>query len=170
MAGIISAPGASSFVRIVRYWAPVLLILGLMYYFSTDVLSASHTQSVFDKILLRFKPHASKHTLELFNHFIRKSAHVTEYAVLGALLFRAFRGDSQFRWRLRWAVYALIFSGLWALLDEFHQTLTRSREGSIWDVLLDSSGALLGLALIALYQKRSGSSLFTDGETGAAQW
>jgi len=154
MADIISAPRGSSFVRIIWYWAPVLMTLGVMYYFSTDSLSSSHTQSIFDKIFLRFKPNASKHTLELMNHFIRKSAHVIEYAALGALLFRALRGDNQFRWRLRWAVYALIFTASWALLDEFHQSLTRSREASIWDVLLDSSGALLGLTLIGLYVRR----------------
>lgn len=127
------------------------MTVGVMYYFSTDVLSSSHTRSVIDKIFLRFMPHASNHALGAFNYFIRKSAHVFEYGVLGALLFRAFRGDSPVRWHFRWAFYALVSTALWALLDEFHQTLTRSRDGSIWDVLLDSCGALLALILIASY-------------------
>jgi len=140
---------------------PVLITVGVMYYFSTDVLSSSHTRSVIDKVLLRFMPHASNHALGVFNYAVRKSAHVFEYGVLGALLFRAFRGDSRVRWHLKWASYALISTALWAMLDEFHQTLTRSRDGSIWDVLLDTCGALLALTLIASYFTRdqaSGSS------------
>jgi VanZ family protein len=136
---------------------PVLITIGVMYYFSTDVLSSSHTRSVIEKILLRFIPHASNHALGVFNYAVRKSAHVCEYGVLGALLFRAFRGDSTVRWQVRWAFYALASTALWALLDEFHQTFTRSREGSIWDVLLDSCGALLALTLIASYIKNDQS-------------
>ena len=154
MADSISAPRATLLVRIICYWMPVLIAVGVMYYFSTDVFSSSHTRSVIDKVLLRFIPHASSHALGVFNYAVRKSAHVFEYGVLGALLFRAFRGDSPVRWQVRWAFYALASTALWALLDEFHQTLTRSRDGSIWDVLLDSCGALLALALIASYIKK----------------
>jgi VanZ family protein len=157
MADSISAPRTSLFFRIIWYWMPVLITIGVMYYFSTDVLSNSHTRSIIEKVLLRFIPHASSHALGIFNYAVRKSAHVCEYAVLGALLFRAFRGDSTVRWQARWALYALASTALWALLDEFHQTFTRSREGSIWDVLLDSCGALLALALIAAYIKNADS-------------
>src|SRR4030095_7222895 len=143
MAESISAPRAPLLVRVLWYWLPVAITVGVMYYFSTDVLSSSHTRSAIDKVFLRFIPHASEEALELFNHIIRKCAHVFEYSVLGVLLFRAFRGDSQVRWHFRWALYAFFSAATWALLDEFHQTLTRSRDGSIWDVLLDSSGALL---------------------------
>src|SRR5947208_15302097 len=154
MGDSISAPRATFRVRIIWYWIPVLMTVGVMYYFSTDVLSSSHTRSVIDKVFLRFIPHASSHALGVFNYAVRKSAHVFEYSVLGALLYRAFRADSQIRWNLRWALYALVSTALWAMLDEFHQTLTRSRDGSIWDVLLDSCGALLALALIASYLKK----------------
>lgn len=154
MADSISASRSPFLVRIIWYWIPVLITVGVMYYFSTDVLSSSHTRSVIDKVFLRFIPHASHHALGAFNFFVRKSAHVFEYSVLGALLFRAFRGDSQVRWQFRWAFYAFLSTALWAMLDEFHQTLTRSRDGSIWDVLLDSCGALLALTIIASYAKK----------------
>ena len=158
MADIISAPRAAFLVRIIWYWLPVLMTLGVMYWFSTDALASPKTRSLIDRVFLRLVPHASDHALEAFNHFIRKSAHVFEYAVLGALLFRAFRGDSRVRWRFKWAFYAFGSTVFWALLDEFHQTLTRSRDGSIWDVLLDSCGALLGLTLIASYIKKAQAS------------
>jgi|GEM_PF-1282229 len=141
-------------VRIVRYWLPVAAMLGLMYYFSTDVFSAENTRSVIDKIFLRFFPHASRHNLTTLNYFVRKSAHFTEYAILGAFLFRAFRADDPAGWRFRWAIYSLLTAATWALLDEFHQTLTRTRGGSVWDSLLDSSGALFALAVIAIIRRK----------------
>jgi VanZ family protein len=155
-------------LRIIKYWVPVAAVLGLMYYFSTDVFSADNTRSVIDKIFLWFVPHASKHAMATLNYVVRKSAHFIEYAVLGAFLFRAFRADDPTRWRLKWAIYSLLTAGAWALLDEFHQTLTRTRGGSIWDSLLDSSGAFFMLVAIAIvYRTPSRTSLQNDSELQA---
>jgi VanZ family protein len=49
-----------------------------------------------------------------------------------------------------------VFSVSWALLDELHQTFTRTRGGSIWDSLLDSSGALFMLIAISIVARRPG--------------
>jgi VanZ family protein len=157
-------------VRIVKYWLPVAAMLGLMYYFSTDVFSADNTRSVIEKVFLWFVPHASKHTMATLNYVVRKSAHFTEYAILGAFLFRAFRADEQVRWRFKWAFYSFLTAGGWALLDEFHQTLTRTRGGSIWDSLLDSSGAffmLLGISIV--YRTPQTRRSAPDGEQEAAE-
>ena len=89
--------------RVLKYWLPVLLMIGAMYYASTDVFSGENTRSVVERIVLWLKPHASPHTLLKINYAVRKLAHFTEYALLAALLFRAFRADSIFRWRWRWA-------------------------------------------------------------------
>jgi VanZ family protein len=137
-------------IRIIRYWFPVAAMLGLMYYFSTDVFSADNTRTAIDKIFLWFVPHASHHALAVLNYVVRKAAHFVEYAVLGAFLFRAFRADATARWRLKWACYSFLTAAAWALLDEFHQTLTRTRGGSLWDSLLDSSGAFFVLVAIAI--------------------
>ena len=126
----------------------------LMYYFSTDVFSADNTRNIFEKIFLWFSPNASKRAILTFNYFLRKSAHFTEYAVLGGLLFRAFRSGDPLRWRLKWALQSFIFAAVWALLDEFHQSFTRKRGASIWDSLLDSSGALFMLTAIWIVARR----------------
>lgn len=152
-------------LRISKYWLPVAAMLGLMYYFSTDVFSADNTRSAIEKVFLWFVPHASHHALAVLNYVVRKSAHFIEYAVLGAFLFRAFRADDQMRWRLKWAFYSFLTAGAWALVDEFHQTLTRNRGGSIWDSLLDSSGALFVLFAIAIiYRTPRKTGLQADSE------
>lgn len=149
--------------RVIRYWLPVAAMLGLMYYFSTDVFSADNTRSAIEKIFLWFVPHASHHALVVLNYVVRKSAHFLEYAVLGAFLFRAFRADHPVRWQLKWAAYSLVTAGAWSLLDEFHQTLTRTRGGSIWDSLLDSSGALFMLIAISIVYRTPRRTGVQDG-------
>ena len=146
-------------ITIIKYWLPVLLMIGAMYYASTDVFSSEKTRNVIERIVLWFKPHTREHTLQQINYVARKLAHFTEYALLAALLFRAFRADSVWRWRLRWATFSFNIAFGWALLDEFHQTFTRTRGGSIYDSLLDTAGALFMLAVIGLVHSRKKSEV-----------
>lgn len=140
--------------RVLKYWLPVLFMIGAMYYASTDIFSGENTRNIIERIVLWFKPHTHEHTLLKINYLARKLAHFTEYAVLAALLFRAFRADSVRRWRWRWAAYSFGMAFGWALLDELHQTFTHTRGGSIYDSLLDTSGAFVMLVVIALVNSR----------------
>ncbi len=83
---------------------------------------------------------------------IRKCAHLTEYAVLALLVWRAWRKplwhDTR-PWLWSEAGVALWATVLYAATDEFHQTFIPSREGCVRDVLIDSTGAVVGL--IALW-------------------
>lgn len=135
-------------------------MIGVMYYASTDIFSGDNTRSVIEKIILWLRPRTSEHALMKLNFIVRKMAHFTEYAALTALLYRAFRADSIAVWRLRWAVYSFSIAASWALLDELHQQFTRTRGGSIYDSLLDTSGALFMIIMIALFSLRKKA----DGE------
>ena len=89
-----------------------------------------------------------------FIHFlVRKAAHLTVYAALSALWFRARRGP-QTEWQPSWALFALLLSMLVALGDELHQSFVPARTGSPWDVLLDSFGALAAQVVIAVFARR----------------
>jgi VanZ family protein len=149
MDGRITVRRAAISMRLVKYWLPVAVMLGSMYYFSTDTFSEDNTRSAFDDIVLWFLGQVSEQTLATISFVVRKSAHFLEYALLGALLFRAFRADSSVRWRLNWAIYSFAAATSWALIDELHQSFTRTRGGSIRDTLIDSSGALCSMVLIA---------------------
>jgi VanZ family protein len=142
-------------IRVIKYWLPVAMMLAAMFYFSTDTLSNEHTETFVGRILLWLSSHISESVIAVINYTIRKSAHFVEYAILGALLFRAFRADDSVRWRLKWAAYSLIAAASWAALDEFHQTFTRTRSGSPLDSLLDSTGALFVLLVITFYNRRT---------------
>lgn len=93
-----------------------------------------------------------------FIHFlVRKAAHLTVYATLSALWFRARRGPRA-GWQASWALLALVVSVLVASGDELHQSFVPSRTGTPWDVLLDSFGALLAQAAIAIFVRRKSHS------------
>jgi VanZ family protein len=74
---------------------------------------------------------------------IRKFAHLTEYFILGLLLFRFFRNDSNDLKMLRWMISAMIVLALYAAGDEFHQSFVPTRTASIVDIGIDISGGLL---------------------------
>lgn len=141
-------------MKVVKYWLPVAAMLALMYYFSTDTFSSDNTRGLIATIFKWFFPDLSDLTIARINIIARKAAHAIEYAILAALLFRAFRSDSPERWRLRWAVYSMIVIVCWALLDEYHQSFTQKRSSSARDSMLDSAGGLAALALIRLKNRR----------------
>jgi VanZ family protein len=150
MASNLAASESGALSKFVKYWLPVLLMIGAMYYASTDVLSGENTRNLIEKFLEWLAPNASGRTVNKVNLLVRKAAHFTEYAALAWLLFRAFRADSLIRWRFRWMMYSLLICGCWALADELHQSFTRTRGASVYDSLLDVSGAVFTLALISL--------------------
>ena len=68
---------------------------------------------------------------------LRKLAHATEYAILGALLVRA-TGRPTFAFGL---------GVLYAVSDELHQIVVPGRHGAPLDVAIDAVGVAVGIAL-----------------------
>ncbi len=130
------------------YWLPPIIWMAAIFSFSTDAFSGENTGSLFYKILHAIIPSLTPEQFQPIHFFIRKASHFTEYGILALTLFRAFRAGSSVRWNWRWAVYSLVTVAAYALLDEFHQTFTLTRGGSIYDSLLDISGGVTALLLL----------------------
>jgi VanZ family protein len=131
--------------EICKAWLPVILWMTLMFFGSTDLLSAEHTSRFLTPLLRWFNPAISPGAIADIHLLVRKAAHVTEYAVLTGLLFRAFRPTiTDFWWR---AAVALVPALLFAPADEFHQSFVPSRTSSPFDVLIDYAGAVLGIII-----------------------
>lgn len=75
---------------------------------------------------------------------IRKAAHATEYAVLALLVFGALPFAGFRRYGIAW-IFAVFYAGT----DEFHQRFVPGRAGTLFDVGVDSLGALAGLLILA---------------------
>ena len=83
----------------------------------------------------------SEERLTLIHFIVRKAAHFTEYAVLALLAARAFLGSSREMLRRRWFLASLALVVVYALSDEYHQRFVPTRTGSVYDSLIDISGA-----------------------------
>jgi VanZ family protein len=129
--------------------------MSVIFWFSTDLFSGDHTGSLLWKLVSFIYPGATRELFDSLHFYVRKAGHFTEYAVLALLLFRAFRSGAGARWRQGWAFSSLLGAFFYASLDEYHQTFTRHRTGSIYDILIDTSGAATALVLLWLLSHRA---------------
>jgi hypothetical protein len=74
---------------------------------------------------------------------LRKLAHLTEYAILGALLLRAVRREP----------LAVLLGSAYAVTDEVHQAFVTGRHGSPLDWLVDTVGVAAGVLLLARWSR-----------------
>ena len=141
--------------QFVKYWLPLLVWLGVIFVGSTELMSAEHTSRCIVPFLLWLKRGMSPHTIWVILVVVRKCAHVTEYAILALLLWRALRSIPALSMKMSISFGAVLMgSALFAASDEFHQSFVKSRTPSIGDVLLDVGGALLGLLIGASFARR----------------
>lgn len=78
------------------------------------------------------------------DHPVRKTAHASEYALLGMLLFGAMTATRKIRMS-----YAWLAASCYAATDEFHQLFVPGRSCQFTDVCIDSGGAALGILVAA---------------------
>jgi len=116
-----------------KYWLPVVAWMSLIFSLSTSVGSATNTSRFIDPILHWLIPNISPGAAEKSHFVIRKAGHLSEYAVLGLLLWRALRQtrlgmSGKTSWKS--AVAALVLSAAYAATDEFHQSFVPTRTPS----------------------------------------
>ena len=107
-----------------RLWAPVVLVAAIIFAFSS-VPSLGTGLGTWDLVL-------------------RKIAHLTEYAVLGALLQRALVRSS----------VAILVGALYATSDEIHQHFVRGRHAAWYDVAIDTIGVTIGVMAWNRWRRR----------------
>jgi VanZ family protein len=101
--------------RALTVWLPVVVWAAVIFTFSS-IPSLSSGLGAWDTVL-------------------RKGAHITEYAILGALLYRAFGREAP----------ALAAGIAYAATDELHQHFVSGRHASPVDVAIDGVGLALGM-------------------------
>jgi VanZ family protein len=101
--------------RLATVWLPVFAWAAVIFAFSS-IPSLSSGLGAWDTVL-------------------RKGAHITEYAILGALLYRALGREA----------LALAIGIAYAATDELHPHFVRGRHASPIDVGIDAVGVALGM-------------------------
>ena len=127
-------------VTFLRYWGPVCGYAGLIFYLSAQSHPEDHMPFV--------------------THFSDKVLHAVEYAVFGALCYRALHGSGNDSWRQQAIPAAILLASLYGISDEVHQAFVPFRNSSWLDWLADTLGAALGVtAMRRVLSFRSVSSI-----------
>jgi VanZ family protein len=145
-------------------WLPPVAWMIVVLSASSAEFSAANTGGLVRTLLAWLLPGLGPHQVEVIHVGVRKLAHFTEYAILGALWFRGLARSGMARPPVA-AWLALVICVLCAAVDETHQSFVASRTGSVQDVLLDSLGALA-----AIVPARLGWWSLADATTGVLLW
>lgn len=148
--------------KIVFFGILVLLWMGFIFFMSSmntvDSNSASKNliNNVIEKVDVITKSndetinhHKTSAFMDKVNLIFRKFSHASVYLALSILLFNFLL--CLFKTQI-WIydLITLLFCFLYACSDEYHQTFVIGRTGSFTDVLIDTSGALVGCLIISL--------------------
>lgn len=136
-----------------RFWLPVAVWIGVIFAFSSDMASAEQTSRIIGPFLRWLDPEIAPATIAQVQLVVRKCAHLTEYGILGLLVYRAFVWSGK-RALWPWAAASWLGAATCAGLDEFRQSFTVSRTGSPIDVMIDAVGAALGVVIYRLWSRR----------------
>lgn len=135
----------------------IVLILWMIVIFSFSSADANKSTGTSDKVITTMieikdkitnneTPNNEKEIIVKNSSFyIRKIAHITEYLILGFLMFNLLK-----QYSVTNIYYAIGLSILYSCTDEFHQLFISGRSGSIRDILIDSIGILIGTYLYKL--------------------
>lgn len=129
-------------------WVLVIVWMAIIFIFSSQTGDASDKNSkfvmyVFNLVGLDLNSFFG----DLANFVVRKGAHFTEYFILYMFLYNAVKDNFSFKKAL---IFSIMGVFLYASSDEFHQSFVPERGPSFRDVLVDTSGGILGLAVICI--------------------
>ncbi len=128
--------------------------MALIFSVSADSQSFHHSSIYFEPLVRWLFPHLSPMQVETLHHAFRKGCHLTEYAILAWLVWRALRKPSKndrrpWSWTEAGLSLAIVF--LYAASDELHQVFVPSRTAQVSDVMIDTFGGATGLLLFWLW-------------------
>ena len=124
----------------------VLIVLNLLFIWGNSLLPGSVTGAISGWLrdALAFLFPGGAEDPDAGHGLLRKLAHLTEFACLGALITWLLAMLQKKMW------LALPGGCLAAGVDECIQCFVPERGPSIWDVLIDASGVLLGVGILII--------------------
>lgn len=141
-----------------------ILMMGTIFFFSSEDSKTSNERS--DKIISVVDSVSDsvdttqaetsnievsqKDNYKMLNYTIRKGAHFIVYMLLGIFFFMSLYSHGVSKRKA--FLLMIIFCFLYACSDEYHQSFT-GRTSSFSDVLLDTTGALVGCIMILTIHK-----------------
>jgi VanZ family protein len=134
-----------------KHLFPVIFWMLFIFWMSTGTFSAQNTSRIIEPVLHFLMPGLMHQQIAVIHGLIRKCGHITEYFVLGLLLFRYLRWSFTDPRVWRHAIFAAIIVLLYAIGDEFHQSFVSTRTASAVDVGIDAISGILAQAVSVIW-------------------
>lgn len=144
-------------VKIIVLWLLVLLWMLFIFCMSAQEADVSQSNSnffvekiisIFIKDFESFEEGTKNEIVAFLSTLIRKGAHLTEYFILGTLLFFAVN-QHNLKNKIIKKIAPLAIGSLYAASDEIHQLFVKGRAAMLSDVLLDSIGVALAIIVFS---------------------
>lgn len=132
-------------------WVLLLLWIAVIFIMSQQTGEKSSSQSNFIVNLITFTGiELNDYLMGIATLVVRKSAHFTEYLILFILAYRViilYMNKRQAK------IIAVLFVFGYACSDELHQYFINGREAAFRDVIIDTSGGIMGSFLTMVWDK-----------------
>jgi VanZ family protein len=124
--------------------------MALIFTASADSHSSEHSFHLVGPLLRWLFPNMSPHHIEGIHYFLRKCAHLTEYAIFALLAWRAlhFTKNHLPPWSWPKVGGTLLIVFFYAASDEYHQSFVPTRTARVSDVFIDTAGGAIGLLVL----------------------
>jgi len=139
---------------IITSWLLVLLTMIIIFNFSGQ--SATQSSQVSEGVVVEIlgivmdKEEITPPVIQKFQFPIRKLAHFGIYMLLGFCMMNAFFNTVKLKQWLNLS-FSSVACILYAVFDEAHQSFSEGRGPGVLDVVIDSCGSVVGIALFMLF-------------------
>lgn len=119
----------------------ILVIIWMLIIFIMSSFNSSDSSNQSNYIVNIISEIFNINNLNILNLIIRKTAHFTEYLILGILIYNCTLNYNQN------TITAVLICILYAFSDEIHQIFAPGRTFKFLDILIDSTGSILGILI-----------------------
>ena len=141
------------FTTLTIMWMIVIFLFSNQKSIQSNDYSNSLIKNTIVNIYKIFEPNPTVEQIEeiidIWDYPVRKTAHLTEYFILGILLYLTFS-----LYNIKNYYIMVLFGFLYAYFDEIHQLFVVGRDGNFKDVLIDTIGISLAIYIMYLLNKR----------------
>ena len=127
----------------------IILTLAVMVFIFVQSALPGEVSGAESNVIVQFISGLTGIPADSLGFFVRKAAHFTEFMILGIL---AKTNQEEYTDR-NTILVPLLFSALYAISDEIHQSFVPGRCCAVKDMLIDTSGAFTGIIIYHLIMK-----------------
>ncbi|MBR5472968.1 MAG: VanZ family protein [Clostridia bacterium] len=143
------------FILLLALWMLVIFVMSAQPAEQSSQLSGGIVSSIIAAICRNFDTLSLQQQADItsvITLIVRKTAHFSEYFILGALVSLTTLTFSKINYKLKFLL-SVMFCVIYAASDEIHQFFVPGRACRFGDVFIDTAGSIIAITLIMMIYK-----------------